>query len=326
MKTIYPAKLQPGDEIRVIAPSRSMALIGEEGKKGSLEVLEKLGYKITFGKHVSEKNEELSSSVKSRISDLHDAYKDKNVKAILTVIGGFNCNQMLHHIDYELIKKNPKIFCGFSDITALSNAIYAKTGLVGYSGMHFASFRMKYGNEYSIKSFTQCLTTNKPYEVKSSKEWSDDEWWMNQEKRTFIPNKGAWVLQKGKAEGTIIGGNLCTINLLQGTEYMPSLKDVILFVEDDEMEKENTVLTFDCDLQSLLQQKGLTIKGLAIGRFQKASEMTREKLERIVSTKSQLKGIPIIANLDFGHSTPMITYPIGGTARINGSKLEIVKH
>ena len=103
-----------------------------------------MGYKVSFGKNVMNSvNEDFCcGSISDRVADIHEAFRDKNVKAILTVIGGYNINQLLDYIDFKLIKENPKIFCGFSDITALSNAIYSKTGLVTYYGPHFSSFGM----------------------------------------------------------------------------------------------------------------------------------------------------------------------------------------
>lgn len=99
----------------------------------------------------------MSSSIKSRVEDLHDAYKDKSIKAIFTVIGGFNSNQLLKYLDYDLIKGNPKILCGYSDITALTNAITAKTGIVSYSGLHFSTWAMKKEFEYNLEYFRKCL-------------------------------------------------------------------------------------------------------------------------------------------------------------------------
>lgn len=330
-KIIIPSKLKKGDEIRIIAPVRSLSLLSEEGVNNSIKALENEGFKLTFGKNVKEKDMFVSSSIDSRIKDLHEAFRDKNVKAILTVIGGFNSNQLLRYIDYDIIKKNPKIICGFSDVTALSNAIYAKTGVVTYSGTHFSSWGMKKGFEYSKDYFKKCLTQKEPFEVKPSEKWSDDEWWMNQDKREFIKNKGYDIIHEGEAEGTIVGGNLCTFILLQGTEYMPSLKDSILFIEDDEMNGKETDVMIDRHLQSIIHQPGFSgVKGIVIGRFQKKSEMTLEKIKYIISTKKELEYIPVISNADFGHTTPMITFPIGGKAKMyakNGKvKLEILEH
>ena len=117
---------------------------------------------ITFGEYVNEEDIFHSSSIQSRISDLHAAFLDKNVKAILAVKGGSNANQLLSYIDYDLIKKNPKIFCGFSDITALQNAIYHKAGLVTYSGPQFSSFAIKEELEYTIKFFKRIFFENMP--------------------------------------------------------------------------------------------------------------------------------------------------------------------
>ena len=217
---MIPEKLKAGDEVRIIAPSRSMIILKEDCKKIATERLEELGLKVTFGKHVLEADEDyLCASVNSRVEDINEAFKDKNVKAILTVIGGFNSNQILDYIDYNAIKENPKIFCGFSDITALSNAIYAKTGLVTYSGPHYSSFGMLKGFDYTLEYFKKMFLQNEEFEVISSKEWSDDPWFSDQQNREFIPNDGMFVINEGTAEGNIVGGNLCTLNLLQGTEY-----------------------------------------------------------------------------------------------------------
>lgn len=123
----------------------------------------------------------------------------------MTVIGGFNSNQLLRYLDYELIRRNPKLFCGYSDITALSNAIYAKTGLITYSGPHFSTFGMERGIEYTAEHFLAAMTTNEVMTVKAVEQWSDDAWYLDQERRDFIPNEGWAILQTGACEGTIIG-------------------------------------------------------------------------------------------------------------------------
>jgi len=134
---LIPEKLHKGDEIRVIAPARSLSLLNEEIINLAQERLLKLGFKVTFAYNCREKDLFLSSSIDSRVKDIHEAFRDQNVKAILTATGGFNSNQLLNYLDYDLIRNNPKILCGYSDITALLNAIMAKTGLVTYSGRIF---------------------------------------------------------------------------------------------------------------------------------------------------------------------------------------------
>lgn len=325
---MIPQKLNLGDEIRVIAPSRSMGILSKETKDIAEKRFCDMGLKLTFGKHVDEIDEFLSSSIESRIEDLHDAFRDKNVKAVITTIGGHNSNQLLRYIDFELIKNNPKIICGFSDITILANSIYAKTGITTYYGPHFSTFGMKKGIEYTIEYFKKCLMNNESIKVESSSHWSDDEWYLNQENREFIENKGYKIINEGKASGKIVGGNLCTLNLLQGTEYMPSLKDSILFIEDDSLTfPEN----FDRDFQSLIHLPDFEyVKAIVIGRFQKESKITDEMLTKIIKTKKELNNIPVISNADFGHTTPAFTFPIGGKGELiayNGSvELKIIEH
>lgn len=293
-------KLSVGDEIRVIAPSRSLSVVRQEVFGRGMKYLTDKGFKISFSRNSRMIDEMNSSDVQSRIEDLHEAFLDKNVKAILTCIGGFNVNQILEYIDYSLIENNPKILCGFSDITALLNAIYAKTGLVTYHGPHFSSFGFNNDIEYTYAHFKKCLMKSDNYSIK--------------------PSKGAgeyYVIQEGNCEGKIIGGNLCTLNLLQGTEFMPTLKDKILFIEDDNIMGDYFKFEFDRNLQSLIQLEDFQgVRGIVFGRFNNSCGIDVATIKRIVSTKKQLKKIPIIFNVDFGHVLPFITFPIGGSAKI----------
>ncbi|MDP2637697.1 MAG: LD-carboxypeptidase, partial [Candidatus Levybacteria bacterium] len=310
MKKLIPSKLHSGDTVRVIAPSRSLSIIGKESREIAKNRFNELGLTLTFGKYVEETDNFASSSIKSRIEDLHTAFLDPNVKAIFTIIGGFNSNQLLKYIDWNIIKNNPKIFCGYSDITAMSNAFFAKTGLITYSGPHYSTFGQKLYLDYTLEYFKKCLMEDNPFEILSSSKWSDDEWYVNQDDRKLISNKGYFVIQEGSAEGTIIGGNLCTFNLLQGTEYFPKAEDAILFIEDDYTSEPHT---FDRDLQSLIHLPEFkNIGGIVIGRFQKKSNMTNDLLTQIIKTKKELKNLPVVANVDFGHTDPKITIPIGG--------------
>jgi len=322
---MIPNKLKPGDEVRVIAPSRSMVILGEDCKKIATERLEAIGLKVTFGKYVMETDPDYTcASVEHRVEDLNEAFRDKNVKAVLTVIGGFNSNQILDYIDYEAIKENPKIFCGFSDITALSNAIHAKTGLVTYSGPHYSSFGMLKGFEYSLEYFKKMFFEEEEFEVVASKTWSDEPWFIDQENRHFEENDGMFVINEGVAEGNIVGGNLCTLNLLQGTDYMPNIENKILFLEDDEQAGPIFLMEFDRNLHSLIHMPEFkTVKGIVCGRAQKGSLMTKDKWIKLIKNKPELKNIPVIAGADFGHTTPIITFPVGGYAKMEAKGNDI---
>ncbi len=324
---VIPKKLVKGDEIRIIAPSMSMSIISKETREIANKRFQEMGFKLSFGKHIEEIDDFTSSSVKSRVDDLHDAFADKSIKAILTVIGGFNSNQLLDYIDWDLIKKNPKLLCGYSDITILNNAIFAMTGLVTYSGPHYSSFGQKLYFDYTLDYFKKCLMEDKQFEVKPSKFWSDDAWYEDQDNRKQTKNNGFLAINEGEAQGTILGGNFDTFKLLFGTQYMPNLTNSVLFIEDDDESKPHH---FDRVLQSLIQQPGFNgIKGIVIGRFQKASEISNTLLNEIIKTKRELDNIPVTSNVDFGHTDPKVTFPIGGSAKLsvkdNKVRLEILK-
>lgn len=323
-----PKKLQKGDTVRVVAPSHSLAIISKEVWEIATRRLESLGLVVTFGKHVEEKNEFISSAIASRVADLHTAFEDPKVKAIFSVIGGFNCNQLLPYLDWELIKNNPKIFIGYSDTTALLNAMLARANLVTYSGPAYSTFGQKLHFDYTLQYFKKCLFEADPFNVISTPSWTDDAWFLNQDDRHPVLNTGYWVFSQGEAEGVIVGGNLSTIQLLQGTLYFPATNNVILFLEDD---SESQYHHFDRQFESLLQAMSIkNICGIVFGRFQNKSAISQKQMEWLVRIRPQLANIPIVANADFGHTSPIITFPVGGTARLiareSGAEIKIVKH
>jgi muramoyltetrapeptide carboxypeptidase len=325
---VIPDKLKPGADVRVIAPSRSLAIIAPEVRAEADHRLVGLGLKLSFGEHVNVCDDFSSAPVPDRLADLHAAFADPGVAGILTVIGGFNSNQLLTGIDYGLVAAHPKPVCGFSDITALANALHARTGMVTYSGPHYSSFGMRRDFGYSEAGFRACLMAAGPIELAPSPTWSDDRRPADQAHGHPEPNPGWWILQEGEACGVIVGGNLCTFNLLQGTPFMPSLDGTVVFAEDDAQVRP---WDFDRDLVSLLQQPGFGgVRALIIGRFQRATGMTRELLSQIVASKPELAGLPVIANVDFGHTTPIFTFPIGGTVEVRAdrehSRLTITSH
>ncbi|MDH2426847.1 LD-carboxypeptidase [Sphaerisporangium sp. TRM90804] len=315
MDVIFPRKLREGDVVRVVTPAASRAMVMEHDHTGVIEArFDQLGLTLTYGDHIDERDAFDSSSVASRVADLHDAFADPSVAAILTVIGGYNCNELLPFLDWELIRANPKILCGYSDITALQNAVLARTGLVTYSGPHWSTFGMRDHFEPTLGWFSSVVFGTAPVSLTPATHWTDDPWFLDQDRREPIVNDGWWPIRPGTAEGRVVGGNLCTLNLLQGTPYMPSLDGALLIVEDD---FESSPATFARDLTSLLQLPDAAgVRGLAVGRFQRASHMTRPLLEQIIETQPSLNGVPVLANIDVGHTQPSATFPIGGHARL----------
>lgn len=329
MNPIYPKKLQKGDSVRIIAPSNSLAFISEPTREIATGRLQELGLSVSFGKHVEERDEFSSSSIASRISDLHEAFADPSIKAVFAVIGGYTANQLLNSIDWELIRNNPKIFIGYSDTTVLQNAFFAKTGLVTYSGPAYSTFGQKLHFEYTLETFKKCLMGEDSFAITPADAWTDDAWYLNQDDRHPIKNEGWYAISEGSVSGIILGGNLSTFRLLQGTEFFPNLTDSILFLEDDEA---SSYAEFDRNLQALVHAPGFNrVKGLVLGRFQNKSNISKENIERLILTRKELSALPVLANVDFGHTSPIFTFPIGGKATIEVSSqgvsnITIVEH
>lgn len=326
---IFPPHLQNGDHVRVIAPSGSLAVMGSESRSYANTQLAELGLEVSYAEHAEEQDIDGSSSIENRIADIHDAFTDPSVDGIFTAIGGYYTNQLLSHIDWGLIRANPKVFCGFSDITALQNAMLAQAGLVTYSGPHYSTLGQKHLDPYTTDYLKRSLFDNEPYVIRPSDSWSDDLWFLDQDKRQQLPGEGHWVLQSGQTKGTAIGGNLGTFQLLQGTDYVPNIPRPILFAEETAAVNAGF---FDRNLQAFLQSEvGRSIGGLVIGRFQQKSSVTREQLARCVARKPELTNIPVVANVDFGHTDPRATFPIGGLVELEArnadtTRLTVVTH
>lgn len=315
MDLIVPPKLRRGATVRVVAPARSRRLIMEHDNTPWIdERFAAMGLRLTFGDHVDIDDRFRSAPVEERVADLHAAFADPEVSAILSVIGGFNSNELIPYLDWQLIRDHPTILCGYSDITALGNAIATRAGVVTYSGPHWSSFGMRDHFEPTGQWFRAAVMADDPITLTAATEWSDDRWFADQSDRHPIPNDGWWPLQPGRASGRIVGGNLCTLNLLQGTEAMPTLDGTLLFCEDDYL---SNPVEFARDLTSLLQLPDAAgVRGLVIGRFQRGSNVGREDLVEIVRRQPVLRGKPVLAGVDFGHTSPMITFPIGGLAEL----------
>jgi len=312
---ILPPRLKVGDTICCIAPARNATLPWVQSICSTAsDRLRREGFEPTFGMHIEEQSSNHSSPLLTRLYDLHSAFRDSTVKAVLSLIGGYNSNQLLRHIDYDLIASNPKILCGYSDITALTHAIYTRTKLVTYSGPHFFNFGDLRGADYTVRLFRSCVMSSKPFIIDPSTCWSSDLWAQDQHNRSFVQNDGPVALQKGEAEGVSLGGHLSTFMNLAGSSFWPGLNNAVLFIEGDNQISPNA---FDALLESLTQQTDFDgLRALLIGRFHPASNIDLNLLKEIIRRKNALAHLPIIANLDFGHTNPIFTFPVGGKVKI----------
>jgi len=312
--------LTKGDEIRIISPSSSIKRVG--GFKDNLiakKRLENLGFKVTFGKHILENDAFYSSSISSRVSDFQDAFGDKNVKAIMTTIGGLNSNELLPHIDWNVVRLNPKMFFGYSDTTSLHNAIRAMTNEVTYYGPCYSSFKMDDLQKYQTTEWLKAAL-NSSFELKPSNVWTSDLWFDKSLARNPMANK--WkVYTNGQETGISTGGNSQTYCLQAGTKFFPKTQSPIVFIEQAE---DGDPLEFSRELAQILQIH-TDIKALVIGRFPTVNEMSEQKLRAILDKFLILKTIPVIYDLDFGHTQPIFTVPLGQNIMVTASSSDKIK-
>ncbi len=322
---MIPKKLRSGDHIRVIAPSEGLApKLTKELRERGVKRLGSLGLKVSFGKYLDEQNEFDSATVEHRLHDLHEAFKDPGIQAIISANGGSSANQLLKHVDYELIKANPKVFCGLSDLTEVTSAIYAKAGLVTYNGPHFSMLSAGKIMDHSLENMRQTFFSEEPVTLSPSEHYLNDQW-----EDELIVNSSYWTINEGEAEATCMGGNLMTFNFLAGNQFMPDFKDCILYLEENHIVDKKGVQK---ELQEILNHPlGETIKGVLIGRFQRETGMSRELLTKMIKTKKELKNVPVIGNVDFSHTAPMVSIPFGGKMKISAKdqdevSIKILEH
>lgn len=313
-----PMELTEGDEVRVLAFSRSLegimrgAGFTEDDVDFAVQRIESVGLEVTFGRWVRECDEHLNASLEHRLEDFNDALLDPDVKAVLAVSGGIGAIQMLDALDYERIAAHPKIFCGYSDFSYLANAIAARSGLITCYGPNFSSFMMREGAGYMLDRWRDCLFGVRPMPIEAPLRWSDDAWHECQDARTFHGNEGFWPIQAGEAEGMLVGGNGYCLNMLQGTPYFPSIDGAILMLEL-RSEGKVTLMALDSCLRSLSFQPGFRgVRGIMIGRLSLSAGVSRGGLARMIAGIPALAGLPVVGNCDFGHTTPIATLPIGG--------------
>ena len=201
---ILPNRLNIGDTIGVVAPSNPIINENIEEINKAKEIIEKKGFKVKFSKNLFSNTNGYSATAKEKAQDINEMFLDKEVKMIWCAKGGENSNSVLDYLDYEVIKNNPKIICGYSDITSLTNAIYQKTGLVTFSSTNFktiATDETDYSLNEVIKKFTEC---NLELGNLDDKEFAINE---------------------GKAEGTLIGGNLISLSNVSKTIFSNGIPD-----------------------------------------------------------------------------------------------------
>ncbi len=301
-KLIKPKRIKQGDTIGVIAPSSGLP--AEDFDK-AVQNLSDLGFKIKIGKYARARNGFLAGTDKERIEDLHWAFSDSEIKAVWCVRGGYGASRILPAIDYNLIRKNPKIFIGYSDITAPHLAIFQNTGLVTFHGPVGTSNYSDYTKNHVLNPL---MNPTEKYKIELS------EYNKTQPSNLFKTE----IITKGKASGELIGGNLSLLSAMAGTPFaLKNLKGKILFIEDIgeqpyRVDRMLTQIRQSVDLKSL--------SGIALGVFEDCNPRdpkTSQSLIEVLKDRLGDLGIPVIYGLSFGHIRDQFTLPLGIKAELD---------
>lgn len=282
MNLIKPKKLEKGDTISIIAPSGGVE--SDENLLRATAYLKSLGYNVKWGKNVLKTNKYLAGTDNERLEDLHNAFKDKGINAIIALRGGYGAIRLINKIDYNLIKQNPKIFAGYSDITGLSAMLLKHSGLITYSApMINGDFGIKSKDKFTIDNFFKTVATTEKQEIKAQT-----------------------ILKEGKASGINFGGNLATLVSLCGLDFIPNQK-FIFFAED----LNEPVYKLDKMFTQLLniEEFRKNISGIVFGEFLDIDN--DEWLNSLQKEIVQELKVPAISGLKITHAREKLTIPIG---------------
>jgi muramoyltetrapeptide carboxypeptidase len=258
-----------------------------------------LGFSLKLGKHVKDRYGYLAGKDEDRAADLMNMFKDDEIEAILCVRGGWGCNRILNHLDYDIIKDNPKPLIGFSDITSLHNAILTKSGLVTYHGPVGKSD----WNSFTKKSFEDILIKKR----KGVYEFVEDQ-------------DDAFIINSGKSEGRILGGNLSVLVAMIGSEYVPDFKDAILFLEDvgEDVYRLDRMLT-QLKLNGILDQ----ISGFVFGKCTNCDAgFNSLTLTQLFDDLIKPLNIPAYYGAMISHEDHNVTIPVGLRAKMDADKMK----
>jgi len=308
---IRPKRLEPGDTIGVVAPASAPP--DPNNLDRAVSTLERLGYKIRLAPNVRRRWGYLAGRDRERAGDLMRMFADRRVNAIICARGGYGTARLLSLLDYGIIRNNPKILVGYSDITSLHCALLTEANLISFHGpMLNSDFAHPTVPEFTLRSFLRVLT-------EAVARGSVSEGYRG---RTIE------VLRPGIARGRLVGGNLSLLCTTIGTPWQPRFRGRILFFEDvgEQPYRFDRMLThlLNC---GLLQQ----LAGVAIGINQdcadpmaRRSQEYRQTLEDVFKERLLPLKIPVVMGLPFGHIARNATLPVGGEALLDGDSGELI--
>ena len=319
--------LKQGDTIGIYSPSKPASVTAKARYERGKARLQALGFIIKEGILTGKSDFYRSGTPRKRAEELNLLLRDPEVKMILPSMGGTNANSMLPYLDYAALKENPKILMGLSDVTAILLAMYAKTGIPVFHGPSVASTFGEFPpfvdltEHYFKQLFMQNLKL--PYQMPIPPFWTDDRinWLEKTTEKTQHEND--WItVQAGVAEGRLIGGNINTMYGFIGTAYFPTIeKGDILLLEDTSKTIEVVEKNF-----AMLKLHGFFDKtsGIILGKHEQYDDLaTGRKPYDVLLEQLEGRQIPIIADVDCGHTHPLHAMPLGLRVHIDATHKQI---
>ncbi len=302
MSILKPPRLRKGELIGIVAPASPVE--DESRIDRGVRYLEKLGYDVVVGRHVTRVRGYLAGTDRERAEDLHTMFRDRRVKAIIALRGGYGSPRLLSHLDYRLIARHPKVFAGSSDLTALQLALWKQCRMVTFHGPMLAPDFAGPIDGYAEEMFWRLVTSNR--------------------KAGALPlPKGTQPksLRRGKTAGRLLGGNLSILVTLPGTPYQPDFRRSAFFIEDigEEPYRIDRMLTH-------LRNAGVLshVSAILCGQFTDCEPKNRShpslSLAEVLADGARSVNVPFITNLPFGHVTSKMTLPVGVRVAVDAGK------
>ncbi len=297
MNLIKPKNLEAGDTIGILATAG--AVEDKENVLQAKKFFEDKGYKVLLSENIFDEFRYLSGTDEKKIEEMHRFFSNPDIDAIICMRGGYGAVRLIKKLDYELIKNNPKIFCGYSDISALSAMIFKKSNLMTYWGpLAQSDFGVKNPNEFTLNSFFNAVTSDE---------------------LVYVPVKDK-VYHQGDAQGVLWGGNLGTIVSLCGQDFLPE-EDFIFFAEDlnEVAYKVDKMMTQLMNIDQFVQY----CKGIVLGDF---LDMDNEQwLDELFIEIGNKLNVPVVGGFKITHDVEKITLPYGAKAQLKENKLYLLK-
>ncbi len=301
---LRPRRLRPGDTIGLISPAN--ASFEREPVALAIEAMQAMGLQVRLGAHALARRGQFGGSDAERAEDIHRFFADDGVAGLLALTGGSGCARIVDRLDYGLIRRHPKFFGGFSDLTCLLNAIHQQTGLVTFH----APFAGSTWTSFSTRHFLELvMQAQAPLLRNPAGERGDD---------LVQARDRAWTIRGGRARGRLVGGNLAVLSAMAGSAYWPDFRGAILFLEDIN----EYIYRVDRMLATLrLAGAFRQLAGVVLGQFSKCEPGDGNygtlTLDEVFEDYFGALGVPVYRGAMIGHIPRKFTLPLGVDAEID---------